>query len=80
MQWEHKGIEYTVKRVGGPRPWTWLAYTSPQLSGAARSQISAMMGAKDAISAWCKANPTLCAPHVAQPIDLGSTDSRGRPN
>ena len=72
---EHKGIEYSVRRTpGNGRPWGWRAHISPPKTGRAASHIYAIIAAKNAITIWCKQNPTLCAPHPAQPIDLGATD------
>ena len=49
---------------------------SPQKSGTTRSQIAAMLAARRAIDRWCRANPTSCAPLVADPIVLSARPRR----
>src|SRR3954454_7687239 len=67
---QHKGIEYILAPDHGPHPWAWVAHISPPKSGTARSKIAAMLAARRAIDRWCRDNPTLCAPRVADPIVL----------
>jgi len=75
---QHRGIDYAVKRNFDH--WIWIVHTPQPMTGKAKNQIRAMLRAKSAIDKWCKEHPMLCAPHAAQPIDLGLTDPGGRLN